>query len=419
MKRLYRAAFFILLFSLFMCAPVFGNDQLINIQDIIIQWSDIEQRLAQTRFLSGGAESDLEKTRFINDAAAFRQSIQSYLDSDMYRIYRSAPLSSKMPLAFWLSPPNEIPEIQTAADLSLAFDEAVSDGDWEKAVLISTDISGNLIRSLMKDNQAERFAGGAYLRLLVVFIVFIALTALLIWFLYKALVRSVRREAEGAVFTRAVILAQEDLRAGLSRELHDTIAQDLRYLSLEMDKIGRTAEKTAREELCAQAASMQSALIRKVRDICDFLVPPDFRFQGLPDALRRLCFDFGKRTGIDCRIDIAENTNVDFLNEEKQLQIFRIVQEALANVEKHAEAKEAIVILRGDTDGTIAAGVSDDGKGFDPSPDARSYGGHLGIRGMRERAALLGGALEIKSEPGEGTMVRLHIQGARNERAVD
>jgi signal transduction histidine kinase len=148
-----------------------------------------------------------------------------------------------------------------------------------------------------------------------------------------------------------------------------------------------------------------------VRDICDYLVPPDFRFQGLPDALRRLCLDFGKRTGIDCRIKIKENAGIGFLNEEKQLQIFRIVQEALTNVEKHAEAAVAIVMLRVSPNGDIYVGVSDDGKGFNAgeehaeSPSKR----RMGIRGMKERAALLGGTFSITSERGEGTFVRLKI----------
>jgi len=401
--------------------PVFGEGQNVSIQSIIYQWAAVERELVEAG-VDDGLERAIEKAGLLDDVAVFRESIQSYLDSEMYRIYRFAPLSSETPPAFRRSVPNETPEILAAADLTFAFGEAVSSGDWERAVLVSTDISGNLILAMIRDEEAGRFAGAAYFRLLLVFIVFIALTALVIWVFSKELVSSFRREAEGAVFTRSVLLAQEDERARLSRELHDTVAQDLRYLSLEMNKIGRTEEKTVREKLCAEAASMQAALIRKVRDICDYLVPPDFRFQGLPDALRRLCLDFGKRTGIDCRIDITEDIKIDFLDNEKQLQIFRIVQEALANVEKHAEAKEAIVILHSGGEGNIFAGISDDGKGFDPPGERDIYSGaHLGIRGMGERAALLGGSLEIKSERGEGTMVRLELPAMEggNERSID
>ena len=399
--------------------PVFGEVQNVSIQSIIYQWTAIERELVEAGVDDGLART-IEKAGLLDDVAAFRESIQSYLGSEMYRIYRFAPLSSETP--FGRSAPNETPEIQAAADLTFAFGEAVSNGDWEKAVLVSTDISGSLILAMIRDEEAGRFAGAAYFRLLLVFIVFIALTAFVIWVFSRELISSFRREAEGAVFTHAVLLAQEDERARISRELHDTVAQDLRYLSLEMNKIGKTEEMTVREKLCGEAASMQAALIRKVRDICDYLVPPDFRFQGLPDALRRLCLDFGKRTGIDCRIDITDDIKIDFLDNEKQLQIFRIVQEALANVEKHAEAKEAIVILHSDGEGNILAGISDDGKGFTPPGERDIYSGaHLGIRGMSERAALLGGSLEIKSEQGEGTMVRLELPAREggNERSID
>ncbi|MCL2763045.1 MAG: sensor histidine kinase, partial [Treponema sp.] len=369
------------------------NSQSAGILGIVAQWAIVERRLA-----AGEMENHT-----LEAIDTFRQSIQSYLTSEMYRIYRLAPISPNT--TFGPSEPNEMPGIQDAAGLALSLREAVLNGDREKAMLISADISGNLMQAMMQDAQAEQFAGGAYVRLLVVFIVFLALTAFVIWLLYKALTRSLRREAEGSDFTRATLLAQEKERSRLSRELHDTIAQDLRYLSLEMNKIGKTEDKPEREKRCAEAALRQTDLIRKVRDICDYLIPPDFRFQGLPDALRRLCLDFGKRIGINCRIDIMENIQIDFLDEEKQLQIFRIVQEALTNVEKHAQAAEAIVILRCDPDGNISIGISDDGRGFD-----RAYSDlSLGIRGMNERAALLGGSLEITSERGEGTLVRLQV----------
>jgi len=273
--------------------------------------------------------------------------------------------------------------------------------------------------------EAQHFATGAYFFLLLVLVFFIALSAVLIYLLNKELKRSLRREEEGSVYSRAVLLTHEDERARISRDLHDTIAQDLRYLSLEMNKIGKTKDDTEREKRCADAASLQSDLIRKVRDICDYLVPPDFHFQGLSDALRRLCLDFGKRTGIDCRIDITGDITKTLLNEEKQLQIFRIAQEALNNVEKHANATEAIVLLRSDPQGDISVGISDDGRGFNvisdntvsaqqkQRTDARSFI-PMGIRGMNERAAFLGGTMEIKSEPGEGTLVRLQIPAKEN-----
>jgi signal transduction histidine kinase len=327
-----------------------------------------------------------------------------------------------------------------------SFQEAAARGSHEEALRISMDIREYVIRWQTLDIEAEKFTSAAYFELFLVFAFFIAAMVITLWFLHRALKRSLERERAGSVFSRALVLAQEVERFRIAGELHDTIAQDLRGLALMTRKIGRTGDPAGREALCRDVAAAQEKLIVRVRNICDGLLPPDFRFQGLPDALRRLCYDFGERTGIDCRIDVAENLQLEPMGEDMQLQVFRIVQEALNNAEKHAGATEAVVVLRnsGGNAGSAAGKarsllvvVSDDGRGFPekfaaPGPgragllrrwkagstqanpayvkfDAPPEGapGHLGIRGMYERCAILGGVLTIESEAGEGTTVCL------------
>ena len=192
------------------------------------------------------------------------------------------------------------------------------------------------------------------------------------------------------------MIAQDEERGRISRELHDTIIQDMRCLLLDTEN------------------PMLTDLIRKTRDICNSLIPPDFRFSELPDALRQLCLDFGEKTGIDCRAEINQNIKLEFLTMEKRLQVYRIVQEALTNIEKHAEAKEAIVTMR-QSDGVVYVGIGDDGKGFKSPLDASGQiaasldKSHIGIISMKERAAILGGRLRIESETGEGALVCLEI----------
>ena len=389
--------------------PCYAQNQDLTVAELAEQWSKIERRAAERE----------NRDRLFVETDLFRRSVQSYLNSEAYRIYRLTPFSPEKHV-IGPSAQNEMPQIHTAVTLSFAFDEAVSSGDWDKAVIISSDITGSLIQALIKDGEAKDFSEAAFFRLFLVFIVFIIIAAIIIWSLHITFTRTSRREKESSAFTRAVILAQEEERSRIRRELHDTIAQDLRGLSLYMKRIKICEEAAKREQLCAEADAAHSGLIARVRDICDKLVPPDFNFQSLSEALQGLCFDFGKRTGIDCRIDITENLNLNFLNEEEKLQIFRIVQEALANTEKHAESTEAIVILHSDPQGGLAIGVSDSGKGFNLSAIA-DRDGHFGIRGMKERASFLGGTLEINSEPGEGTFIRLHIpkRELKNESVVD
>ncbi|MCL2192263.1 MAG: histidine kinase, partial [Treponema sp.] len=183
--------------------------------------------------------------------------------------------------------------------------------------------------------DAQHFAAGAYIILLIALVFFIGLSAILIITLNRKLKSTLGREGKGAAYSRAVLLAHEDERARISRDLHDTIAQDLRGLSLQLAAIGKNVGEKEREELSAASAQLRT-LVDRVRITCNHLVPPNFRFQGIRDALRHLCHDFGKRTGIECRADIAEGPADDAIDEKMQVQIYRIIQEALTNVAKHA-----------------------------------------------------------------------------------
>ena len=348
--------------------------------------------------------TNIEDTLTAGNISAFNNALNAYLNSERYRIFRLVPISRKV--NFGASEPNEMPEIEEAILLTKTLYDSVASADYEKTSELSARIYHNLAQAMARDTEIERFAVGAYIRLLVILIVFIIFSIVLILSLNEDLKLSLRREEETAGYSRAVLLAQEDERARLSRELHDTVIQDLRYLSLESGRIGRTSDPQERAKLCAHAASMQTELMAKLRNICEYLIPPDFRFQSLGDALRSLCLYFSKRAGIEFRMIMdADDLITAKPGKEEQLQIFRIIQEALSNIEKHACASEAIVALREDEAGGIFISVTDDGKGF----NSDSKQAQLGIRGMNERAALLGGSLKIISEPGQGTTVRLSL----------
>ena len=356
---------------------------------------------------NAGSELLLKTYNFIN-------SIDEFSRSQMYQMYRFVPSANNQRPAFGPSPPREINEISLTMSLASSFRDALISGDRERAVILSAEINSALINWLLRDAEMENFSRTGFFRLLLILIIFIIITAIVIRLLHKSLMLSLEKEAESSMLNRAFLLAQEEERGRISRELHDTVAQDLRGLSLGMERIGKTADIAEREKLCEEAASIQSEIISRIRNICDYLVPPDFRFQGLPDALKRLCLDFGRNTGIDCRAEIMENLNLNFLDEEKQLQVFRIIQEALNNIKNHAQAGEAIVVMRSGSGGNIFIGISDDGIGFKINSSSINEedfktGHHMGIKSMKKRAAILGGKLEIRSENGEGTLVCLEL----------
>jgi len=228
-------------------------------------------------------------------------------------------------------------------------------------------------------------------------------------------------------FSREIILAQEHERARIARELHDTVAQDLLRLSLQTELIKKEAVSENQSSLCATVAEGQTELLSRIRNICNDLIPPDFQPSGinyirLPDALRTLCDKFEKRTGIECNITIHDDADFSFLDVDMQLHCFRIVQECLANVEKHAKANEVSVLVRSNPEGKLLLFVTDNGKGFEKT-DADFYRvmrekGHFGLWNMQERAASMNGVFSIDSEAGEGTTAKLIITNSNEQLAM-
>jgi len=378
-----------------LAASCAAPDQGADIQDIGMKWIAAERTVAELASPPVQGRDLLAAIRLLD---ALHESATSFVDSGAYR----------------LASPRHHPNAQAPGrhrdlpDMILELRQAAMDGDRDRAASLSSDISAAIILGTASGRATAQYLAATYFQLLLTAGVIVVLTGFMMRILYKMWARSRASAKEGSVFSRAVLVAQETERGRIYKELHDTVAQDLRRLSLGFDRIGETEEKAERKSLCAQAAALQIGIQRKVRDICHDLAPPDLDVMSLPDATLRLCHDFAERAGIECRAKIARDMNLDFLDRNRQIQFYRIVQEALSNVEKHAHASLAIVVLRSEADGSVHVSVSDDGEGFDPS-DVKPDGRHLGIRGMRERAALLGGTLTINSGKGQDTLVHLRV----------
>lgn len=212
-----------------------------------------------------------------------------------------------------------------------------------------------------------------------------------------------RQLAEYAAQLEDLTLAAE--RQRMARELHDTLAQGLAGLILQLEAANSHLDKGSTErarEILRQAMSRARAALADSRRAIDDLRAGSCR--DAVDALREEAARFSNATGIPCSLDLAPQASVPDAVGEHAL---RVVSEALSNVARHAQARRASMRLAC-AGGWLEIDVSDDGVGFDPL-EAGKQPGHYGLLGMRERARLAGGTLEIVSARGEGTTLKLRL----------
>jgi two-component system sensor histidine kinase UhpB len=208
-----------------------------------------------------------------------------------------------------------------------------------------------------------------------------------------------RLEDERRESTRLVLAAQEAERLRIAQELHDQVGQTLTAVLLQLSRIRARAP----DELQADVDEVQDAArasLEDVRRIAIELRPEALDDLGLSSALEVLANGFAQRSGL--RVIRRIQTNLPHLSPEIELVIYRVAQEALTNVARHAGTDQAQLTLVAE-DGQLTLTVSDHGQGL-----RNDHAEGTGIRGMRERATLIGAQLQIDRSPsGDGTRLRL------------
>jgi two-component system, chemotaxis family, CheB/CheR fusion protein len=212
-------------------------------------------------------------------------------------------------------------------------------------------------------------------------------------------------ERERARLLRQIVSTQEDERRRISRELHDQLGQWLTALRLKLEHL--MARCDGEEELCAQVAQLQDIARRLDADV-DFLAwelrPTALDDLGLVPALDNYAQEWSKHFNIPVEFRAA-GLGDERLDPATETNLYRVAQEALNNVAKHAGASAVSVLIERRDDEAVLI-VEDDGRGFDAERSARLTGGRgMGLAGMRERAALVGGMVEVESAEGGGTTV--------------
>ena len=207
-------------------------------------------------------------------------------------------------------------------------------------------------------------------------------------------------------YVKGVISAQEDERRRIARELHDSTSQTLTSLVIglrQLSEVSGTAETRQRaDDLRAVAAQT----LDDVHGLALQLRPSVLDDLGLPAAIQRHVADCRRRHRLN--IDVAiTGLDDERLRPEVETALYRITQEALTNIVRHAKAETVSVFVERNN-GTVRTVIEDDGIGFDFAAN-EPLDGHLGLYGIRERAELLGGKLTIESEPGHGTSLYIEI----------
>ena len=235
----------------------------------------------------------------------------------------------------------------------------------------------------------------------------------MIWTVYQLRVRTLhqrqalleRHEGEISALNERLMKAQEEERIRIAGELHDGVLQKITSLALELATA--TLELPADSEPRAEVREVEKKLIEvgtEIRQLSHELHPAVLHEKGLPGALSSYCEEFSTTRGIP--ISYQGDESVEELSPGAALCIYRIAQEALGNVAKHAQAKQVQVRLTR-SDGRVCLSVSDDGVGFNADGSGKSGG--LGLINMRERVRQLNGTFAFDSEPGRGTTVKAEV----------
>ncbi|HXB58176.1 MAG TPA: sensor histidine kinase [Candidatus Acidoferrales bacterium] len=225
----------------------------------------------------------------------------------------------------------------------------------------------------------------------------------------QLLEKSDRLQGQLRQLSRQILSAQEDERKKISRELHDVIAQTLTGINVRLSALKKEAAINTKglDRNIARTQRLVEKSVNIVHEFARELRPAVLDDLGLIPALHSFVKLFSRRTRISVHLKVF--AGVEQLDIVRRTVLFRVAQEALTNVSRHAHASRVEVSIQKLADG-IYMKIKDDGKSFEVDRMMRSRGRkHLGLLGMRERLEMVGGLFDVESAPGKGTTITAHI----------
>jgi signal transduction histidine kinase len=243
--------------------------------------------------------------------------------------------------------------------------------------------------------------------------VIVAVLVLLLTYAFASFVFRVVERVQSQAVRRgrevAALNAVVEERARLSRELHDGLAQLITFLMVRLDTVAGLVQADRRPEALAELERLRGVADDLYIDVREAIAGLRSRVseRGLVPALRDYLDEFEERHGI--RVSLEADDATTPVPDVVGSQLFRIAQEALANVRKHARAERAWTSIRHPQPAVLVLEIGDDGIGFDPAQAPRGTASALGLASMRERAVVLGGTFRVDTAPGSGTRITVTV----------
>ena len=258
-----------------------------------------------------------------------------------------------------------------------------------------------------------------YIYLSQLLLVFCVIISVFLFIIYKNYEKKRNEAKQMGIYSRFMIEGIETERSRISKEIHDTVLQDIKALSFKYELID-SADVQNNESLKDELISQTNFCISQLRAICNNLTPIELSgnnkdINGFILAIHNLIDQFTAKSGIECILKMQDKLDISSLSMKQTINIFRIIQEALNNIEKHAKASIVsiiITIIQNNNQKMLKVYITDNGTGFNSEKllkeTALQYG-HFGISNMRNRAKDINASFSISSEINSGTEIKLEV----------
>ena len=258
-----------------------------------------------------------------------------------------------------------------------------------------------------------------YIYLSQLLLVFCVIISVFLFIIYKNYEKKRNEAKQMGIYSRFMIDGIETERSRISKEIHDTVLQDIKALSFKYELID-SADVQNNESLKDELISQTNSCISQLRGICNNLTPIELSgnnkdINGFILAIHNLIDQFTAKSGIECILKMQDKLDISSLSMKQTINIFRIIQEALNNIEKHAKASIVsiiITIIQNNNQKMLKVYITDNGTGFNSEKllkeTALQYG-HFGISNMRNRAKDINASFSISSEINSGTEIKLEV----------